>query len=103
MKTLQLQLRVGDSLSTALAPLLDFDPDLVLCFGDPHFFRDPEMHATLSASAPPATLAGCSGAGAILNAQGHSGTPPATALKFEPARPAGAATARAHRAHSLEP
>src|SRR5438034_531389 len=49
MKTLQLQLRVGDTLSVALAPLLDFDPDLVLCFGDPHFFRDPAMHLNGSA------------------------------------------------------
>ena len=101
MKTLQLQLRVGDTLSVALAPLLDFDPDLVLCFGDPHFFRDPELHAILSASAPRATLAGCSGAGEILNAQVHDGTLAVTALKFEHARAAGAATRIADMADSF--
>ena len=86
MKTLQIHVAAGDTLSTAFAPLLGFDPDLVLCFGEHSFFRDAALHASLAASAPNAALAGCSGAGEILNAQVHDGTLAVTALKFEHAR-----------------
>jgi hypothetical protein len=101
MKTLQMQLRVGDDLSVGLAPLRAFDPDLVLCFGDAHFFRDTTLHATLSANAARATLAGCSSAGEILNAQVHDGTLAVTALKFDAGRAAGAATRIADMADSF--
>jgi len=101
MKTLQLHLRAGDTLSKGLAPLLDFDPDLVLCFGAHAFFREAALHNTLAAVAPRAALAGCSGAGEIVNAQVHDGTLAVTALKFENARARSAVTPIAGMADSF--
>jgi hypothetical protein len=83
MKTLQLHVGPADALPAALAALRSFDPDLVLCFGAQGFFRDATLHDTLADVAPRAALAGCSGAGEILNAQVHDGTLALTALKFK--------------------
>jgi len=101
MKTLQRHLTSGDAIGTALRPLQDLAPDLVLCFGAQGFFRDPALHAALRAAAPHAVLAGCSGAGEILDAQVHDGTLAVTALKFEQATARGAATTIAGMADSF--
>ena len=74
MDTLQLQIAAGSDLRQALIPLRAYGPDLVLCFGDPSFFRNGAMHAALRDAAPGAVLAGCSGAGEIHDASVHDGT-----------------------------
>src|SRR5947207_8538252 len=92
MKTLQIQISGGAPVAAALAPLRAMAPDLVLCFGAQGFFRGPALHAALKADVPSAVLAGCSGAGEILDAQVHDGTLALTALKFDRAHARGAST-----------
>jgi hypothetical protein len=92
MKTMQLQVGAGAPLNGTLAALRGFDPDLLLCFGAHAFFRQPDLRDALAAVAPRAVLAGCSGAGEILEAQVHDGTLAITALKFDRAQARGAAT-----------
>ncbi|HJW11778.1 MAG TPA: FIST N-terminal domain-containing protein [Albitalea sp.] len=101
MRTLQLHLTDSDPLGPALAPLHDFDPDLVLCFGAQAFFRDPALQPALRDAARRAVLAGCSGAGEIVAAQVHDGTLALTALKFERSSACGAATTLAGMADSF--
>ncbi|WP_372527079.1 FIST signal transduction protein [Piscinibacter sp.] len=101
MKTLQLHVNGGEPLVAALAPLRDFDADLVLCFGAHAFFRDPALHPALHSAAPRAVLAGCSGAGEILNTQVYDGTLALTAVKFDSAQARGAATTIADMADSF--
>ena len=83
MRLTQMHLRAGDDLRSAFSTLSAFGPDLVLCFGAPLFFRQPALHAGLREAAPRAVLAGCSGAGEILQAQVHDDTLAVTALAFD--------------------
>jgi hypothetical protein len=101
MRTLQLHLSDSDAIGAGLQALQPFDPDLVLCFGDPVFFRCDALHVALKAACPRATLAGCSGAGEILQQQVHDGTLAVTALKFDIAQVHGASTRIAGMADSF--
>jgi len=101
VKILQLHLVDEDDVAAPLQPLRANDPDLVLCFGDQRFFRRPELHRALKTAAPRAALAGCSGAGEILNAQVHDGTLAVIAMKFDRANAVGASTPIAGMADSF--
>jgi hypothetical protein len=92
MQALQLHLPDASHLDGGLADLRAFDPDVVLCFGAPAFFRLPSLQAALRGAAPRAQLAGCSGAGEIARQQVHDGTLALTALRFDRARAHGVAT-----------
>src|SRR4051812_44734743 len=101
MRTLQLHLTAGASIESTLRALQPFAPGLVLCFGDPVFFHGAALHAALKGVCPQATLAGCSGAGEILQHQVHDGTLALTALKFDAAQARGASTRIAGMADSF--
>jgi hypothetical protein len=92
MKITQIQLAPSQPLASAIEPLRDLDPHLVLAFGDPAFFSDPGVHRALRAAAPRAVLAGCSSAGEIRRAAVHDGTLALTALAFDAAHARSAAT-----------
>jgi hypothetical protein len=53
--------------STALSPLMELQPQLVLAFGGIRFFEDGQLGVRLRKLFPQAVIAGCSSAGEIVN------------------------------------
>ncbi len=101
MKTLQLHLSGAGLPAGAFDGLRAMAPDLVLCFGDPAFFKGSSLHAALRAASPDAALAGCSGAGEIAQAQVHDGSLAVTAIKFDRAQARGTCTTLSAMADSF--
>lgn len=102
MRITQLHIGPGEDLRSSLQGLTAFQPDLVLCFGAPLFFRQEGLHAGLREAAPQAVLAGCSGAGEILQAQVHDDTLAVTGVAFDKASVYGASTPIRGMADSFE-
>ena len=83
MKTTQVKLKANADFETALAPIMNAQPNLVLVFGGVSFFESPKLADVLKKVLPETALAGCSTAGEIAVDRVYDNTCVVTGLHFE--------------------
>lgn len=83
MKTTQIRLKQNSDFDSALQGLAQFQPDLIMAFGNISFFSSPKLADTLKKIVPDCALAGCSTAGEISIDRVYDNTCVLTAIKFE--------------------